>query len=104
MKIGFSNISIKLLKEIMIEMKKYYCTKCKKYHHRGKIYKVHLKFKKEEEIKKTADYENLKIDLESLKPIAKRQLHRLLKKVNASGNHELYKNEIIKLIKNEKRR
>lgn len=24
-------------------MIKYYCTKCQKYHHRGKIYKKHIK-------------------------------------------------------------
>ncbi|MFX1313986.1 MAG: hypothetical protein ACFFHD_15450 [Promethearchaeota archaeon] len=86
-------------------MHKYYCKKCKKYHYRGKIYKDHLNYKKEDTIKDNyPDDENIKIDLDILRPIAKRQLHRLFKKMKSSGNHELYKNEIIKLIKNEKRR
>ncbi|MFW9773905.1 MAG: hypothetical protein ACFFFB_08610 [Candidatus Heimdallarchaeota archaeon] len=84
-------------------MKKYYCSKCEKHHHRGKIFKKHLTFKKEE-VSKFTDYENLSLDLESLRPIAKRQLSRLLKKMNLTGNHELYKKEIIKLIKNERKK
>jgi len=46
--------------------------------------------------------ENVKINLDNLRPIAKRQLRTLFKKMKSSGNHELYKNEIMKLIKNEK--
>lgn len=84
-------------------MQKYYCGNCEKHHHRGKIYKKHLKFKKEE-VSKFAEYEKLSVDLESLRPIAKRQLSRLLKKMNLTGNHELYKKEIIKLIKNERKK
>jgi len=86
-------------------MHKYYCKKCKKYHYRGKIYKEHLDYKKEEYNKDNyPDVENIKINLDTLRPIAKRQLRRLLKKMESSGNHELYKNEITKLIRNEKRR
>ncbi len=86
-------------------MHKYYCKKCKKYHYRGKIYKEHSDYKKEEFNKDNyPDVENRKINLDTLRPIAKRQLRRLLKKMDSSGNHELYKNEIIKLIRNEKRR
>ena len=89
----------------MIELHKYYCKKCKKYHYRGKIYKEHLDYKKKEISKNNyPDDENIKIDLDSLRPIAKRQLRMLFKKMKSSGNHELYKNEIIKLIENEKRR
>ena len=86
-------------------MHKYYCKKCKKYHYRGKIYKEHSDYKKEEFNKDNyPDVENIKINLDTIRPIAKRQLRRLLKKMESSGNHELYKNEIIKLIRNEKRR
>ncbi|MFX0106582.1 MAG: hypothetical protein ACFE75_13995 [Candidatus Hodarchaeota archaeon] len=86
-------------------MNKYYCRKCKKYHYRGKIYKDHLNYKKEDPSKDTyPDDENININLDIIRPIARRQLHRLFKKMKSSVNHELYKNEIIKLIKNEKRR
>ncbi len=85
-------------------MHKYYCTKCKKHHHKGKIYREHLKFKEENKSTNTIDDENIRVDLESLRPIAKRQLNRLLKKMDKTGNHELYKKEIINLIKKEKRR
>ncbi|HUW89880.1 MAG TPA: hypothetical protein VMV43_05105 [Candidatus Nanopelagicaceae bacterium] len=85
-------------------MHKYYCKKCKKYHYRGKIYKEHSDYKKEEFNKDDyLDVENTKINLDTLRPIAKRQLRTLLKKMKLSDNHELYKNEINKLIKNEKR-
>jgi hypothetical protein len=87
----------------MIEMKKYYCRKCKRYHHRGKIYGEHLKFKKREENANSTDNDTLKVEFESLRPIAKRQLNRLLKKIHKTGKNEIYKKEIIKLIKNEKR-
>ncbi|MFX1572921.1 MAG: hypothetical protein ACFFB0_09235 [Promethearchaeota archaeon] len=85
-------------------MKKYFCSKCKKQHHRGKIYREHLKFKQEMKSLKPPDKGNLKVSLESFRSIAKRQLNRLLKKMDETGNHQLYKNEIIKLIKKENRR
>ena len=88
-------------------MHKYYCNKCKRYHHHGKIFKEHIKYKKEKKQKvkdKSFVDEDLKINIDNLRPIAKRQLKRLVKKANRLGNYELYKNEIIKLIKNEKRR
>ncbi|MFX1502996.1 MAG: hypothetical protein ACFFDH_18695 [Promethearchaeota archaeon] len=88
-------------------MQKYYCNKCKKNHHRGKIYKDHLEYKKKEISKnkdKEAEDDTIKVNLDTLRPIAKRQLNRLYKKMKLSGNHEFYKTEIIKLIKNEKRR
>jgi ribosomal protein S17 len=86
-------------------MHKYYCIKCKKYHHRGKIYKNHLEYKKIDASQgKDAENEGIKVNLDDLRPIAKRQLHRLYKKMKLSGNHDFYKKEIIKLIKNEKRR
>lgn len=89
----------------MIKMHKYYCIKCKKYHHRGKIYTAHLDYKKQENRKEKSSYdENIKINLDTLRPIAKRQLRRLYKKMKSSRNYELYKSEIIKLIKKERRK
>lgn len=86
-------------------MSKYYCEKCNKYHYRGKIYKDHLDYKREKpKITSNIDEDELKINIDKLRPIAKRQLHRLFKKAKSSGNHELYKTEIIKLIKKENRR
>ncbi|MFX1420054.1 MAG: hypothetical protein ACFE9N_14140 [Promethearchaeota archaeon] len=88
-------------------MHKYYCNNCKKHHHRGKIYENHLEYKKEERRKnddKNLKDDETKINFNDLRPIAKRQFRRLYKKMNLSGNHELYKTEIIKLIKKEKRR
>jgi len=87
-------------------MHKYYCVKCKKYHHRGKIYKNHIGYKREGRTNSEDDYpkEGIKVNINDLRPIAKRQLRRLCKKMKLSGNHELYKTEIIKLIRNEKRR
>ncbi|MFW9901229.1 MAG: hypothetical protein ACFFDY_08075 [Candidatus Thorarchaeota archaeon] len=64
-----------------------------------------MKYKKEqiqEDIH--LDNDDTRINYKKLRPIAKRQLHRLVKKAKSSGNHELYKKEIIKLIRNEKRR
>ncbi|MFX1504320.1 MAG: hypothetical protein ACFFDH_25395 [Promethearchaeota archaeon] len=86
-------------------MNKYYCKRCNKNHYRGKIFKEHLKFKKEH-IRENdhPDNEEIKVNLKTLRPIARRQLRRLFQKAKLSGNHDLYKNEIARLIKNEKRR
>jgi hypothetical protein len=63
-------------------MHKYYCKKCKKYHYRGKIYNEHSDYKKEESNKDNyLDIESNKKNLDTLRPIAKRQLRILLKKI-----------------------
>ncbi|MFW9897201.1 MAG: hypothetical protein ACFFD7_15470 [Candidatus Thorarchaeota archaeon] len=85
-------------------MKKYYCDKCNIYHHRGKIFKDHYEFRRKKTKNQSYGGEELEINLDDLRPIAKRQLHRLLRKAKKSNNRELYKNEIIKLIESEKRR
>ncbi|MFX0030146.1 MAG: hypothetical protein ACFE8B_13125 [Candidatus Hermodarchaeota archaeon] len=85
-------------------MLKYYCRKCKRYHYRGKIYREHLKFKEIEENTNNSESKSFKVEFESLRPIAKRQLNRLLKKIDKTGRNEIYEKEIIKLIKNENRR
>jgi hypothetical protein len=95
---------LEFVMNIVNKMHKYYCKKCKKNHHRGKIYRDHLVYKREEfnnNVNSEVDYTN--IDLNKLRPIAKRQLRKLLKKMKSSGNHEFYKNEIIKLIEYENR-
>ena len=83
-------------------MNKYYCLKCNKNHLRGKIYKEHLKYKgltKESEppLKIKQD----KINLKEFRPVARRQLKRLLHKMKITPKKELYKNEINKLIEYE---
>ncbi|MFX0040398.1 MAG: hypothetical protein ACFFCY_13610 [Promethearchaeota archaeon] len=85
-------------------MHKYYCNKCRMHHHRGKIYKDHYNYKNEEIIEnndKNPDDGGIKINFDDLRPIAKRQLQRLYKKMKSSENHDLYKIEIMKLIKKE---
>jgi hypothetical protein len=88
---------------MIVMTKKYYCNKCKRYHHRGKIYREHLKFEVKEDTTNKSENETLKVEFKSLRPIAERQLNRLLKKIDKTGNNEIYKKEIIKLIKNEKK-
>lgn len=85
-------------------MKKYYCKKFNIYHHRGKIFKDHYDFRRKNIKSQSYGGEEIEINLNDLRPIAKRQLHRLLRKVKKSNNREFYKNEIIKLIESEKRR
>lgn len=50
---------------------------------------------------KTDNEENIMFDINSLRPIARQRLDTLLKKMNETGRYELYKEEIIKLIKKE---
>lgn len=78
-------------------MKKYYCTKCEGYHYRGEIYTKHLKFKKSNQ-NKTYNLKNKKINLNELRPVAKKQIKRLLKKMKKSKRPEIYKSEIKKVI------
>jgi hypothetical protein len=85
-------------------MKKYYCEQCKNYHHRGKIFKDHYDFRRENTKRQSRDKGEIDINIDELRPIAKRQLYKLLRKAKKSNNLELYKNEIIKLIESEKRR
>ena len=46
---------------------------------------------------------NITFDINSLSPIAKQRLNTLLKKMNETGKCELYKEEILKLIKKERK-
>ena len=79
--------------------------KCKRYHHRGKIHHEHIDYRRKKIKNQNFDnYKEIDINLDEFRSIAKRQLNRLFKKAKSTGNHELYKNQIIKLIKNEKMR
>ncbi|TFF90894.1 MAG: hypothetical protein EU548_00660 [Promethearchaeota archaeon] len=82
-------------------MEKYYCTECKRYHYRGKIYQEHLSYKKKKDINSLKKNEIDSLDLERFRPIAQRQISRLLIKMESTGNHELYSNEISKIINKE---
>ena len=82
-------------------MEKYYCTKCKRNHYRGKIYQKHLSYKKKNESKLSSKGKMTSLDFEKLRPIAQRQIRRLLERMEYTKNIELYKNEIKKVINNE---
>jgi hypothetical protein len=83
-------------------MTKYYCSICKRNHHRGKIYDEHLPFR--EQKSKNLEVNSDKIieyNVNRLRPIAKRQLVTLLKKLRHSKKKELYIREINRLILHE---
>ena len=83
-------------------MTKYYCLKCKKYHYRGKIYKNHLKYKVRKEKKIPFKKTNIEdLEIETFRPIAKRQIMRLLRKMKLSNNLELYEKQIRRVILHE---
>lgn len=87
---------------MLIKTKKYYCTKCKKYHHRGKIYNEHIHNKKDKknpsnvQITKEINPEN--VNFEELRPIAKRQILSLLKRMTRTEHPDYYKKRILRVI------
>jgi hypothetical protein len=83
-------------------MKKYYCSKCSKHHYRGKIYKDHIEFKKQEIDYESSNSEDIDFtNLKNLRPIAKRQILKLIRKMNTSKKPGLYKNQIKRVIEYE---
>ncbi|MFX1236867.1 MAG: hypothetical protein ACFFAS_20575 [Promethearchaeota archaeon] len=82
--------------------------KCKKNHVRGKIYKDHLKFKgkksNQKSIKKPINNKKIPVDkiidynYKQLRPVAQRQVDRLIKKLRDTDNLQLYTYQINKLI------
>lgn len=91
---------------------KYYCTICEHYHYKklGKIYKKHIKYSNKNLIKKTSldkvkneipDDKILDFDTKKLRPIARRQLNRLLNKLRYKKKQELYIWEINRLLLHE---
>ncbi|TFG07152.1 MAG: hypothetical protein EU539_05735 [Promethearchaeota archaeon] len=92
-------------------MKRYYCTKCKRYHYRGKIYKRHKEFKEEKNEKNNNSRSKernlipnekiLKFDANKLRPIARRQIRRFLNKMNKTNRIKFYTREINRVIIHE---
>lgn len=91
--------------EVYVKLKKYYCTKCKRYHNRGKIYKKHLQYKKikkkSSKIQISADVDLKDVSFEDLRPIAQRQILSLLKRMTRAEYPEYYKKRIIRVIAHE---
>ncbi|TFG27066.1 MAG: hypothetical protein EU532_08315 [Promethearchaeota archaeon] len=97
---------------MVVKIKKYYCTICKRYHYRGKIYRNHLKYQAKKQGKK--NHFNLKkksiptdkiikYEKKDLRPIAKRQIRRFFRKMYLTKNFKLYTREINKIILHEKK-
>jgi hypothetical protein len=81
---------------------KYFCTKCEKHHHRGKIYQEHQDFKREKVLaEEPINNESILYDFDSLRPVAKRQILKLIKKMKKSTKPEIYKKQIEKVIQYE---
>lgn len=78
--------------------------KCNRTHHRGKVYKDHLEFKRKNE---NTPPESIKIndvqdlELKGLRPIAKKQILRFLKKIKTNGRKNLYLSEINRILLHE---
>lgn len=86
----------------MIEIRKYYCTKCKRYHYRGKIYDEHKLYR--EKRKKFVSYLRngiIKVNFEKLRPIAQRQVLILIKKMKETSNKEMYIEQLNRVIQHE---
>ena len=75
-------------------MKKYYCPECKRYHHRGKIYKEHLKYiqnkKEPSKVQISQDVDLKDVAFEDLRPIAQRQILSLLRRMTRAEYPEYY--------------
>ena len=88
-----------------MNLKKYYCTRCKRYHHRGKIYEKHLQFKKNKKkssrIKISQDVDLKDVSFEDLRPIAQRQILSLLRRMTRAEYPEYYKKRIMRVIAHE---
>jgi hypothetical protein len=87
---------------VLIKTKKYYCTNCKRYHHRGKIYKEHLQYKKNKappsKVQISRDINPEDVNFEELRPIAKRQILSLLKRMTRTEHPDYYKKRILRVI------
>ena len=88
--------------EVYLNLKKYYCAKCRRYHHRGRIYKKHLQYKKNKsktsKVQISRDFNPEDVNFEELRPIAKRQILSLLKRMTRTEHPEYYKKRIIRVI------
>ena len=80
----------------------YYCTECKKKHRCGKIYQDHLQFKKVEKKEYPSD-KIMKFNIDSLRPIAQRQITKYLEKIKLTPKMRgVYISKINELIEFEK--
>jgi hypothetical protein len=88
--------------DVLTKLKKYYCKKCERYHHRGKIYQKHLIYKKNKQKKAkvqiSRDINPKDVNFEDLRPIAKRQILSLLKRMTRTEHPEYYKKRIMQVI------
>lgn len=92
----------------MVIINRYYCNFCRRYHYRGKIYQKHLNYqeKKKKKTKANFNLKNKKIPTNKfiqfkkneLRPIAKRQINRLFRKMYLTKKFNLYTREINKII------
>ncbi|MFX1256360.1 MAG: hypothetical protein ACFFAN_00730 [Promethearchaeota archaeon] len=91
---------------------RYFCSKCKRKHYRGKIYENHLKYRKKNNKvinpnKKKKNFipsnEIIEFDFNELRPIAWRQIRRLVMKMHQTKNFKLYTKEINKILLHEKK-
>ena len=87
---------------MLIKTKKYYCTKCKKYHHHGKFYEEHIQYKKDKmnpsNVQISKDINPEDVNFEELRPIAKRQILSLLKRMTRTEHPDYYKKRILRVI------
>jgi hypothetical protein len=78
---------------------------CKRYHHRGKIYKNHFQYKmlnkKPSKIQISHDVDLKEVSFEDLRPIAQRQILSLLRRMTSAEYPEYYKKRILRVIAHE---
>ncbi|MFX0018951.1 MAG: hypothetical protein ACFFAF_09495 [Candidatus Hermodarchaeota archaeon] len=86
----------------VVEIRKYYCKKCKRYHYRGKIYKEHRQHRKIRN-KSTSYLKNgiINFNFEELRPITQRQVLTLIKKMKETNNKEMYIEQLNRVIQHE---
>lgn len=93
-------------------MKTYFCLKCKRNHYRGKIYEDHLKYSKKINKNNNPNHnkessipsnEIVEFDFNKLRPIARRQIRRLVIKMHQTKEFRFYRKQINKLLLYEKK-
>lgn len=90
-------------------MKNYFCSKCKRFHYRGKIYGKHLKYKEKKgnpthrKMSFIPSNKILEFDVDELRLIAPRQIQLLGIKMNQTKRFMFYKREINRIILDEKK-
>ncbi len=86
-------------KRVEFKITKYYCSKCNKYHYRGKIYENHLQYEEKKIKKKKIPKDKiLDFNMDQLRPIARRQISRLFDKMKTTKHNKFYIREINRII------